>query len=82
MITITWEEPEMPNGIITKYQVFYGPTNSMEPLNQTETGLKTSFTTIYHIELETEFNFTVRAFTRAGAGESDTVIVSTLERPC
>ena len=73
----------MPNGIITDYKVFYGPTDSMEPLNSTTTGLKTNFTTPYHIEPGTEFNLTVRAYTNAPEpGEPKSIIVSTLNRPC
>ena len=72
----------MPNGIITDYEVFYGPTDSMEPLNSTRTSLKTNFTTPYHIEPGTEFNLTVSAYTNAGPGEPKSIIVSTLNKPC
>ena len=72
----------MPNGIITDYEVFYGPTDSMQPLNSTRTSLKTNFTTPYHIEPGTELNLTVRAYTNAGPGEPKSIIVSTLNKPC
>ena len=72
----------MPNGIITHYEVFYGPTDTMEPLNSTTTDLKTIFTTPYHIEPGTELNLTVRAYTNAGPGEPKSIIVSTLNKPC
>lgn len=77
-ITITWEEPVLPNGNITHYQVFYGPTNSTKPLENTTIDLKTNFTTPY-IDLGTEVNITLRAYTRVGPGESTTVLVSTLK---
>ena len=72
----------MPNGIITEYEVSYEPTDSSRPLTTTNISLKTSFVTDDNLELGTEFNISVRAFTRGGAGEITYVVVSTLTRPC
>ena len=77
-IAITWSEPATPNGSITHYEVSYGPKNSSR-LSSADTGLVKYFSV--RVKLGTEFTFTVRAFTRAGAGEPTTVAVSTLTKP-
>ena len=71
----------MPNGVITDYEVSYRPTDSSQPPTSTRTGLETSFSTPDGQELGTSFTFTVTAFTSVGAGNTTTVIVSTLSRP-
>ena len=71
----------MPNGMITGYEVSYGPTNSSQHPTTTSTGLNTSFTTENELELGTEFIFSVRASTRVGPGEATSVVMSTLIRP-
>ena len=78
-ITITWEEPERPNGVITQYEVSFWPTESPESIIN-RTGLETSFTTPDGQELGTSFTFTVTAFTSVGAGNTTTLIVSTLTK--
>jgi hypothetical protein len=77
-IAITWSKPARPNGIITGYEVLYGPKNSSR-LSSANTSLLTNFSV--RVKLGAEFTFTVRAFTRAGAGEPTTVAVSTLTKP-
>ena len=77
-ISLTWSEPATPNGIITGYEVSYGPKNSSR-LSLVDTGLVKYF--YVRVKLGAEFTFTVRAFTRAGAGEPATVVVSTLTQP-
>ena len=77
-IAMTWSEPATPNGIITRYEVSYGPKNSSR-LSSADTGLVKYFSV--RVKLGAEFTFTVRAFTRAGPGEPTTVGVSTLTKP-
>ena len=80
-LRITWSPPERPNGIITEYEVSYGPTGSSQPLTTTNTGLETSFTTPSNLKLGTDFIFSVRTSTSVGFGETASVTVSTLTRP-
>ena len=80
-ISITWDKPAMPNGIITHYEVFYGRYDLVPSHNKTVNVTSTSFTTPDHLELGTERIFTVRAYTRVGGGEPTTLTVSTLTRP-
>ena len=79
-ITITWEEPAMPNGIITHYEVYYGRPAGYPPsvVNTTNT----NFTTPDHLEAGTEMIFTVKAYTKVGRGIAATISVFTFIRPC
>ena len=52
----------------------------MTRLNTTD--LATSFTTQSDLEVGTEFDFSVTAYTRVGPGNTSSVIVSTLSTPC
>ena len=81
MITITWEEPEMPNGIITKYEVVYGPRDSPQSSRTENVTTGTTFTTPDDLERGTEYTFTVTAHTSVGPGDSTSIIVFTLNRP-
>ena len=78
-IAITWEEPAMPNGIITHYEVYYGRPADYAPsvVNTTNT----SFTTPGHLEPGTEMTFTVKAYTKVGGGVAVTISVFTFSRP-
>ena len=79
-ITITWEEPAMPNGIITHYEVYYGRLADYLPSVVSTTN--TSFTTPGHLEPGTEMIFTVKAYTKVGGGVAATISVFTFIRPC
>ena len=71
----------MPNGVLIAYEVSYRPADSSEPetrLNTTD--LDTSFTSRNDLEEDTEFIFSVRAYTRAGPGETSSLSVTTLSR--
>ena len=80
MITITWEEPEMPNGIITNYEVVYGPS-AFPQFTTEDVTTGTTFTTPDDLERGTEYTFTVTAHTSVGPGEPTTATISTLDRP-
>ena len=81
MITITWEEPEMRNGIIANYEVVYGPKDSPQFIITEDVTAGTTFTTPDDLERGAEYTFTVTAHTSVGPGEPTTVNYFTLERP-
>ena len=68
----------MPNGIITKYKVVYGPTASPQ---SSRTENVTTDTTPKDLERGTEYTFTVTALTIVGPGQPTSINVSTLDRP-
>ena len=78
-ISITWDPPEIRNGIIIAYEVSYRPASAP----QTITTMNTTDldTTESGLELGTAYIFTVTAFTGAGRGEIVTASISTLARP-
>ena len=81
-ISITWNPPEMRNGIIIAYEVSYRPASAPQTITtMNTTDLDTSFTTESGLELGTAYIFTVTAFTGVGHGEGTTAIISTLARP-
>ena len=78
-ISISWTQPDMPNGVIIAYEVSYRPTDSSQPVTRLNTtDLATSFTTQSDLEVGTEFIFSVRAYTQVGPGNESSVAVSTL----
>ena len=81
-ISITWDPPEIRNGIIIAYEVSYRPASAPQTITtMNTTDLNTSFTNQGRLQLETAYIFTVTAFTGAGRGENVTAIISTLARP-
>ena len=81
-ISITWDPPEIRNGIIIAYELSYRPASAPQNITtMNTTDLDTSFTTESGLELETAYIFTVTAFTGAGRGEIATTSISTLARP-
>ena len=81
-ISITWNLPDIRNGIIIAYEVSYRPVSDPQTITtMNTTDLDTSFTTESGLELETAYIFTVTAFTGAGRGEIATTNISTLARP-
>ena len=81
-ISITWDPPEIRNGIIIAYEVSYRPASAPQTITtMNTTDLDASFTTEGRLELGTAYIFTVTAFTGAGRGESATDSISTLARP-
>ncbi|CAI8054367.1 Protein sidekick-2 [Geodia barretti] len=78
-VTLTWEPPLMPNGIIIAYEVSYRQTVSSEPETRVNSSaLATNFTTESNLEEATEFIFSVRAYTRVGPGNATSLTVATL----
>ena len=78
-VSLSWDSPLMPNGIIIAYEVSYRPTASSEPETRVNTtALVTHFTTEDNLEEDTEFFFSVRAYTRVGPGNTSSLTVSTL----
>ena len=81
-ISITWDPPEIRNGIIIAYEVSYRPASAPQTFaTMNTTDLDTSFTIESGLELGTAYIFTVTAFTGAGREEIATDSISTLERP-
>ena len=81
-ISITWDPPEIRNGIIITYEVSYRPSSAPQIITtMNTTDLETSFTTESRLALGTAYIFTVTAFTGAGRGENVTASISTLARP-
>lgn len=78
-ITITWDPPERPNGIIIAYEVSYMPVDASKPLTTVNTTNRdTSFSTPNNLEFGSEFTFSVTAYTQVGPGNTTSVTVSTL----
>ena len=78
-ITITWNPPERPNGIIIAYEVSYRQTESSEPFTRLNTtNQDTRFSTQSNLEFGSEFIFSVTVYTKVGPGKATSVTVSTL----
>ena len=71
----------MPNGIITRYEVVYGPTAPPQLSDPEDVGTSTSFTTPDDLEIGTEYTFTVTAHTSVGPGSSTSINVITFNVP-
>ena len=72
-IAISWEEPERPNGVIIAYEVSYHPTADPQSVTHVNTTNLATSLTVSGLQPGTELTFTVRAYTRVGAGDSSTV---------
>ena len=75
-IILTWNPPQSPNGIITRYEVSYWPTETNGTM-QTTSVMLTEFT-LSELKLDTRWTFEVAAFTVAGRGDGVTVEATTL----
>jgi ephrin-B len=78
-VSVTWSEPNMPNGIITRYEVTYTRNDVMDAAMQQMN--ITSGTTVQLLGLDEFSNYTisVRGFTVALGEVSDPVTVRTNE---
>ena len=74
-ITITWNEPLAPNGIITHYEVQYWPQSDPADSTAVNNSLNRMFT-LSNLEPGEVFTFIVTPFTRIGPGPGQTVTAS------
>ena len=82
-VSLSWDPPLMPNGIIIAYEVSYQPTASSEPETRVNTtALVTHFTTEDNLEEDTEFFLSVRAYTKVGPGYISSLIIKTGSKSC
>ena len=80
-ILLTWEPPEGPPNTITVYEVSHRLVAQPKNVTRENTTDLTRRLTVSGLESDTKVTFTVRAYSRGGAGEEVTVTVSTLARP-
>ena len=64
-VTLSWMEPDPINGVITRYQVQYRLCSATSPYNFTNVNTLTQYT-VTGLDVDTEYCFRVRAFTRVG----------------
>jgi len=76
-ITISWEKPDRPNGVIIAYEVSYHPTADPQSVTRVNTSDLAISLTVSGLQSGTELTFTVRAYTRVGAGETSAVTAVT-----
>ena len=66
-VFLTWKMPSRPNGIIRQYELQYQRIGSRKTMTQSTNGRKLT-DIVTGLIGDTEYQFIVRAFTRAGAG--------------
>ena len=66
-VTLSWMPPEMPNGIITQYQMEYRSCNSSDFVSLNITNSILTYT-VTGLTSNTEYVFRARAFTVVGHG--------------
>ena len=66
-ITIEWNPPTIPNGIITVYEIRYRESTSTGPYNITNT--TNTYYSIVGLIPNTSYTIGVRAYTSIGPGE-------------
>ena len=81
-ITLTWDPPENPiaNGVIIAYEVSYWSTENPQDVTRLNTTNLATTLTVSGLRPDTQYAFTVRAFTREGAGESSSIMEITLSQ--
>ena len=70
--------PEMPNGIITQYQLQYRRSDSGSGFTSLNITIDTLTYTVTGLSSDTEYVFRVRAFTVVGHGPSSSIITAHL----
>ena len=72
-VTLSWMPPDMPNGIITQYQIQYRRTSSGSSFgnNQVTTDLTDIVTGVM---TGTAYDFIIRAFTVVGRGPPSDIV--------
>ena len=79
-MTVSWEEPVYPNGVITSYEVTVAQTDNSSATVYTKDSLTvTSVTQSVMILPFTNYTVTVTAATLAGQGEKSTIIIESPE---
>jgi len=74
-VTLSWIAPDIPNGIITQYEVQYSVGSTTSYVNFTGALMGT----IEGLSPATNYTLQIRAYTRVGAGPfSDSITVMTL----
>ena len=77
---ISWSPLEMPNGIIA-YELSYFQTTNPQNIASMNTTDQATSVTLYGLQPKTQYTFTVRAYTQAGAGEYGIIMYTTSDRP-
>ena len=75
LISITWNIPTVPNGVIIMYEIRYRVANSNGPYNMTNT--TTTQYSIGGLLHNTNYTIGVRAYTSVGPGEWNDIYAST-----
>ena len=79
-VSVTWSEPNMTNGIITRYEVTYirnDVIDAMEQMNATSDS--TTMIQLFGLDRFANYTISVRGFTNALGDASDPVTVRTNE---
>ncbi|RXM29712.1 Ephrin type-A receptor 7 [Acipenser ruthenus] len=66
-IQLSWQEPELPNGVITEYEIKYYEKDQRDRTYSTVKSKSTS-ATVNNLKPSTAYVFQIRAFTAAGYG--------------
>ncbi|XP_065834650.1 cell adhesion molecule DSCAML1-like isoform X3 [Oscarella lobularis] len=77
-VSLRWEQPETPRGLITQYTVFYKETNlcgEENEVNQVVNPPRTEYT-VRNLNPNTKWTFTVAASTTAGKGNRSAAVVA------
>ena len=80
-ISVTWSQPAISGGLLTKYQIHAIPVLSGSPIPKTADVTDVSLKTYNLTSLDpyTTYNISVKAFTVGGSSESGPVQIVTLE---
>ena len=69
-VSLSWMPPDIPNGIITQYQLQYRRSDSSTNIISLNVTNDTLTYTVTGLSSNTEYVFTVRAFTVVGHGNA------------
>ena len=77
-VTLSWNIPSIPNGIITQYQVQYRIANSNNTYGNNEVNTATTDLTytVTGLNTKTEYEFRVRARTVVGRGSPSSAVTA------
>ena len=77
-VSLSWIPPNITNGIITQYQLQYRRSDSGSDFISLNISKNTLTFTVTGLTSDTEYVFTVRAFTVVGHGNASNVITAHL----